>query len=259
MLHRIAAYQERKQTLKRKIKKAMIYPIAVLIIASIVTLILLVKVVPVFSILYQSSNVPLPGFTQSLISMSQLLQTHGWMILSSISLVFTSILYLYRHPKYPRFKHFLQVVILKIPVLNTLINHTLLAGITRTLATTLAAGVTLSESLETIALSTSHIVYHRLLHNLQQALKKGQSLYLAMQAVKHFRPMILQMVKIGETSGSLDRILDKIATHYEEKMENNIDACMTLLEPMIMILLGLLIGGLVIALYLPIFNMGSVF
>ena len=259
MLNRIAAYQERNQSLKRKVKKAMMYPFTVLIVAVIVTCLLLLKVVPIFSVLYQNSNAQLPAFTQFLLEISELLQRHGYLILLSGGLCVTSLLYLYRHQKHPKFRQVIQHTILKIPVLKMLINHTLLARITRTLSTTLTAGIPLAESLETIAQGTSPIVYNRLLTQVQLALKKGQSLYQALLPVKQFEPMVLQMINIGESSGSLDTMLNKIASHYEEKMESSIDACMILLEPLIMILLGVVIGGLVIGLYLPIFNMGSVF
>ena len=259
MLARIAIYQERNQSLKRKVKKALVYPITVLIVALIVTCVLLLKVVPVFSVLYQNSNAQLPVFTQFLLSSSELLQNQVYLILFSASLCFTGIFYLYRYQKNPKFRNLIQHTILKIPVLKTLINHTQVARITRTLCTTLKAGIPLSDSLETIARGTSNVVYNRLLFQVQQALKKGHSLYQALLPVKQFQPMVLQMINIGETSGSLDTILDKIASYYEEKVESSIDACMILLEPLIMILLGVVIGGLVIGLYLPIFNMGSIF
>lgn len=259
MLHRLATYQEKNQSLKRKIRKAMAYPLAVLIIAFSITLLLLLKVVPVFQTVFEGSGTPLPAFTQLLLSISQSLQNHGFIILMISFLCSIFFIQLYRSKKHPAFKQAIQYYVLKIPVLGVLIQQTILARITRTLATTTNAGVPLIESLNTLTYATQNSHYSLLLIKIQQNLKSGQSLHMAMQAFKLFPPMMVQMIKIGECSGTLEMMLDKIATLYEEKTELSIDSLSSLLEPLIMVLLGLIVGGLVIALYLPIFNMGSVF
>ena len=259
MLNRIATYQEKTETLKRKIRKAMAYPLAVFIITAGVTWLLLLKVVPVFQTLFEGSGTPLPAFTQLLLSMSQKLQNHGFMILIISVFCIFSVIQLYRSKKHPQFKDAIQYYSLKTPIFGTLLHQTILAHITRTLTTTISAGVPLIEALNTLAHATQNIHYTHIIIKIQQALKNGQSLHIAMQPFSAFPPMVVQMVKIGEQSGTLETMLDKIATLYEEKTELSIDGLSTLLEPMIMVLLGLIVGGLVIALYLPIFNMGAVF
>lgn len=259
MLNRLAIHQEKTESLKRKIRKAATYPLAVLIIASSVTILLMLKVVPLFKELFKGSNTPLPAFTELVLSISEMLQSHGWIIILLLCLAIIMVKQLYYNKKHPGFKHWIETHIFKLPIMGSLIHHTILARITRTLATTLSAGVPLTEALNTLTRATQNIVYHRTLIHVQQSLKNGQSLHHSMEGFKTFAPMLIQMVKIGEHSGTLATMLDKLATLYEEKVDVSIDGLTTLLEPLLMVMLGIIVGGLIIAMYLPIFNMGSVF
>lgn len=259
MLQRMATHQEKRDALKRKIRKAMVYPIAVLIIASSVTLLMLLKVIPLFKELFRDSKTPLPPFTQCALFFSEMLQEHGLLILVCTSFCAFLIIHLYRNKKYPRFKQCINAWTLKLPFIGPLIHQTILARLTRTLATTLAAGIPLTEALHTLIYSTEHLFYHRMLLQIQQALKNGQALHIAMKPFKTLTPTVIQMVKIGEYSGTLDKMLDNIATLYEDKVEIQTDGLSALLEPTLMVILGLIVGALVIAMYLPIFNLGSVF
>lgn len=259
MLDRIATHQEKREHLKRKVRKACVYPIAVLTVAFLITLLLLLKVVPIFKELFRESNTPLPTLTQWILSISETLQNYGFIILSFLLLLILSLKMLYCNPKHPKFKHTIERYILKLPIMGSLTHQSIIACMMRTLSTTLAAGIPITDALQTLRYSIQNIVYTEMLLHIQKTLKNGQSLYQAIKPFQYIPSVVTQMVKIGEHSGTLDLMLDKIATLYEEKVDAATEGLSTLLEPLLMVILGLVVGGLIIAMYLPIFNLGSVF
>lgn len=257
MLNRIAVYKEKVDTLKRKVKKALYYPIAVLIIAAIVTTILLVKVVPTFKDIFASYGAALPGFTLMVLKLSELLQDYGLFVLGGLVFLGFLISYLYRHNE--SFNHAVQRASLKIPVIGPILQKTAVARFTRTLATTTASGVPLTEALDAVSRASGNIVYSNAIKQIKEGLISGQQLKVVMKKAKVFPPIVIQMVGIGEESGALEEMLGKVATIYEEEVDAQVDGLTTLLEPLIMTILGVVVGGLVVAMYLPIFKMGGLF
>lgn len=256
MLNRIAIYKEKTENLKNKIKKAMYYPTAILIVAFIVSALLLIKVVPTFKKLFDGFGAKLPEFTLMVLSLSDFVQKHGLMILAFIGGTIYLMLYFYK--RNVLFRHGMQRLFLKIPILGEIINKAAIARFARTLSTTFAAGVPLNEALDTVAKSSGNIVYQDAINMIKDAISSGQNLQSSMQRTGVFPIMVVQMVAIGEESGSLEQMLDKVASIFEEEVNLKVDGLTSLLEPLIMAILGVLVGGLVIAMYLPIFKMGSV-
>ncbi len=257
MLSRIAVYREKSDSLKRKVKKALYYPAAVLIIAAIVTAILLVKVVPTFKQMYTSYGAQLPGFTQLVLDMSDALQEYGFYVLGGIILIIMLFRYFYRRNE--AFNHAVQAFSLKIPVLGPILRKIAVARFARTLATMAASGVPLMEGLDSVSKAVGNYVYSNAVNKIKEAVSTGQQMRTAMKKTGVFPLMIVQMVGIGEESGALEEMLNKVAVIYEEEVDTLVDGLTTLLEPLIMAILGVIVGGLVIAMYLPIFKMGSLF
>lgn len=256
MLDRLATYKEKSESLKKKIKKAMTYPIAVIVVAVIVTGILLVKVVPTFAEIFEGFGAELPAFTQMVINISEVLQAWWYIVLLGI-IVF---IFAFREAKL-RSKKVADAVdrfVLKIPVTGEILIKSVYARFARTLATTFAAGVPLVEALTSTAGATGNVVYSTAVERVREDVATGQQLNFSMRNTGVFPNMLLQMTAIGEESGALDEMLDKAAEFYEEEVDNAVDNLTALMEPMIMAVLGVLIGGLIIAMYLPIFKMGSV-
>ncbi|PNK60590.1 type II secretion system F family protein [Psychrobacter sp. FDAARGOS_221] len=256
MLERMATYKEKSQLLKAKIKKALTYPAAVIVVAMVVSLILLIKVVPVFETLFASFDAQLPAFTQAVVSLSNGVR-QWWIVLLTLMLCAATALY-QTHKRQQKFAHYLDKVILKLPIFGKLTYQAIIARFARTLATTFAAGVPLIDALHSTASATNNHVYYQATQQLKAEVTKGHQLHAAMRSSQLFPALAVQMVSIGEESGSLDEMLDKVAQHYEAQVEQSIDGLTSLLEPVIMVILGVLVGGLVIAMYLPIFQMGSV-
>jgi len=256
MLDRIATYKEKVESLKAKIKKALTYPSAVVIVAIIVTAILLVKVVPVFEDVFNSFGADLPAFTRWVIGLSELAQRY-WFV-GLISVIAMIIAFVQARKRSERFADLVDHALLKIPIIGSIIREAIIARFARTLATTFAAGVPLVQALDSTAGATGNVVYRRATLQIRNGVSTGQSLTNAINITGVFDVMVVQMISIGEESGSLDMMLDKVASFYEESVDNSVDNLSSLLEPLIMAVLGILVGGLVIAMYLPIFQLGNV-
>ncbi len=256
MLDRVATYKEKTEALKAKIKKALTYPIAVIVVAVVVTAILLVKVVPQFAETFKGFGSDLPGFTLFVLRISDWVQD-WWFILL---LLFFAAGYIFSWAKRrsKRFADWIDSVTLKIPIIGSVVHDAVMARFSRTLSTTFAAGVPLIEALESTAGAAGNAVYARAIRRIRDDVTTGTALAISIRTTGLFPSMLLQMAAIGEESGSLDDMLGKVADHYEAAVDNAVDSLSALMEPMIMSVLGVLVGGLMIAMYLPIFMLGSV-
>jgi len=256
MLDRVATYKEKTEQLKAKIKKAMTYPVAVVVVALVVTSILLIKVVPQFAETFTSFGSDLPAFTLFVLSISNLVQEWWW----GIILVGIAASFVFREAKLRSvtFAEGLDKLALKLPVIGNVVFNSIIARFSRTLATTFAAGVPLVDALESTAGAAGNSVYAKSIRQIRDDVTTGTTLHNSIKSTGLFPNMLLQMVSIGEESGALDDMLDKVATHYEEAVDNAVDSLSSLMEPIIMSVLGVLVGGLMIAMYLPIFMLGSV-
>ena len=256
LLDKIATYKEKTEALKKKIKKALTYPAAVLVVAFVVTAILLIFVIPAFEDLFKGFGADLPSFTRMVIDLSVFVRTKGWIILFLIGAAFTTFFYFKKRSR--KMRHFLDRMILKVPVIGPIMQKAAIARYARTLSTMFAAGVPLVEALESVAGATGNIVYEIGVLHMRDEVSTGQRLQIAMENTDLFPNMVIQMIAVGEESGSLDSMSAKVADFYEEDVDNAVDNLSSLLEPMIMSILGVLVGGLVVAMYLPIFKMGAV-
>ncbi len=256
LLDKIATYKEKTEAIKKKIKKALFYPAAVLVVAFIVTGILLVQVIPQFENLFQGFGADLPAFTQKVINLSLFVRTNGWMIVIGIAAAVGGFIFTKKRSR--KFRHFLDRMALKVPIVGEILTKAAIARYARTLSTMFSAGVPLVEALESVAGATGNIVYETAILEMKEEVATGQRLQRAMQDTELFPNMVVQMIAIGEESGSLDQMSAKVADFYEEEVDNAVDSMSSLLEPLIMAILGILVGGLVVAMYLPIFKMGSV-
>ena len=256
LLHKIAEYKEKTESIKGKIKKALTYPIAILVVSFIVTAVLLIFVVPQFEELYKGFGAELPAFTQMVVDMSRFFQHYWWMVLGILIALGFVLGNLKRKSK--AFNEGLDRFILHIPVVGAIIRKAAIARFARTLSTMSAAGVPLVEALQSVSGATGNIVYGNAVLTMRDEVATGHQLQLVMRQLGIFPNMVVQMVAIGEESGSLDNMLGKVADFYEEEVDNAVDSLSSLLEPLIMSVLGVIIGGLIIAMYLPIFKLGSV-
>jgi type IV pilus assembly protein PilC len=253
---RIATYKEKAEALKAKIKKAMTYPISVLVIAFIVTSILLIFVVPVFQEIFASFGAELPGFTLLVIAISEFMQAYWYFGLAGIFIA--GYLFKRAHLNSPTFRDNVDKIILKLPIIGDVLKKAAVARYARTLSTTFAAGVPLPDALESAAGASGNAVFRDAILEIRAEVTSGMQMNLAMRNCAIFPDMVIQMVAIGEESGAVDDMLAKVATVYEQEVDNAVDNLTTLLEPMIMAVLGVVIGGLIIAMYLPIFQIGQV-
>ncbi|KEI72819.1 type II secretion system F family protein [Endozoicomonas elysicola] len=256
LLDRIATYKEKTEALKAKIKKAMNYPIAVVCIAIVVTVILLVKVVPQFEEVFQGFGAELPAFTQVVINISEAVQDYWHIVLGVLVIAGFLIKRTLKSSKAAR--DGLDRLVLKLPVIGEILDKSAVARFGRTLATTFAAGVPLVDALDSVAGAAGNVVYANAAKKIKEDVSTGQQLQFAMKSSGIFPAMAVQMVSIGEESGSLDEMLEKVANFYENEVDNMVDGLTSLMEPIIMSVLGVLVGGLIIAMYLPIFQLGSV-
>jgi len=255
LLDKIATYKEKTEYLKAKIKKAMFYPTAVIIVAFIVTAILLIFVVPQFEELFSSFGADLPAFTRVVVNMSEFMQAYWWVVMG---IAIGGVVGLLQAKKRSRkFNRALDRMILKLPIVGPIMHKAAVARYARTLGTMFAAGVPLVEALESVAGATGNVVYSDAVLMMRDSVATGQQLQFAMSQTGLFPNMVEQMVAIGEESGALDTMLNKVADFYEQEVDDAVDALSSLLEPLIMSILGVLIGGLVVAMYLPIFKMGA--
>lgn len=255
LLERVAIHQEKREHLRARIRKAMTYPLAVVFVAIIVTGILLVKVVPQFQSVFTSFGAELPAFTLMVIALSEFMQQR-WLVLT-LGIAALALGLRYAHRRSARFRDWLDIGLLKLPLAGSLMYRSAVARYARTLSTTFAAGVPLVEALGSVAGTTGNSVFRNALDRIRQDVATGTQLNLAMRASGIFPGMAIQMTSIGEESGTLDSMLEKVATYYETEVDNLVETLTTLMEPLIMIVLGTLVGGLVVAMYLPIFQLGS--
>ena len=255
MLQRLAEYKEKTEALKGKIKAAMNYPIAVLVVASVVSGLLLVKVVPQFEEIFAGFGAELPEFTQMVVNMSNFMQDWWFFICAGIAAVIYS--YKAAHKRSKPLRDGQERFMLKLPVIGDILDKSCIARFARTLSTTFAAGVPLVDALESVSGAAGNIVYYNAIKKVKDDVSSGIQLNYSMKQAEVFPNMLIQMVSIGEDSGALDSMLDKAATYYEEMVDNSVDGLTSLMEPIIMSFLGVVVGGLIIAMYLPIFSMGD--
>jgi type IV pilus assembly protein PilC len=255
MLDRVASYLEKSETLKKKVKKAMTYPISVLVVAMVVTGILLIKVVPQFEELFSGFGAELPAFTQMVIGISEWMQEWWFIGVAVIALI----IYAFKEAKRksPKFADKVDAYMLKMPIVGNILEKSAIARFGRVLSTTFAAGVPLVDALNSVAGATGNAIFRDAVLKIRDDVSSGTQLQFSMKQTGVFPAMAVQMVAIGEESGALDTMLDKVANYFEEEVDNLVDNLTAMMEPMIMSVLGVLVGGLIIAMYLPIFQMGQ--
>ena len=256
MLNKIAVYKEKIESIKKKIKKAMTYPLAVLVVALIITAGLLLYVVPQFESLFKGFGAELPVMTQIVIDMSAFMQTYWYYILGLLSALIYALIYARKNSSH--FAYTFDRALLKFPILGIILEKAAVARFARTLGITFAAGLPLVDALKSVAGATGNLVFSQFTEQISKEVSTGNTLNSAMTHTRLFPSMVVQMVAIGEESGTLEKMLGKVADFFEEEVDNAVDALSSLLEPLIMSVLGVLIGGLVVAMYLPIFKLGSV-
>ena len=257
LLDKIATYKEKMESIKGKIKKAMFYPVAIIVVAVLVTALIMMFVIPQFESLFSSFGSDLPAFTKFVVSISRWLQE--WWFLALAGIIGTIYLFGFVWKRSRKFRLWADKTLLKIPVIGVIVHKSSIARFARTTSTMFAAGVPMVEALESVAGATGNIIYSNAVLRMREDVATGQSLQLTMKQQELFPHMVIQMVAIGEESGSLEDMLAKVADFYEEEVDNMVDALSSLLEPIIMVVLGTLIGGLIVAMYLPIFHMAEAF
>ena len=256
LLDRIATYKEKTEALKAKIKKAMTYPIAVIVVAVIVTAIMLLKVVPSFQEVFANFGAELPAFTLFVIGLSEWLQ--AWWFVALILIIATGYAYSQAHLRSKPFRDFEDRLLLKAPIVGDIVYQAAVARYARTLSTTFAAGVPLVDALDSVAGASGNVVFYNAVMKIKEDVSAGSQLNFSMRSTNIFPALAVQMTGIGEESGNLDGMLEKVADYYEAEVDNKVDNLTTLLEPLIMSVLGILVGGLIVAMYLPIFQLGNV-
>ncbi|MCO7570838.1 type II secretion system F family protein [Pseudomonas chlororaphis] len=255
LLERVATHKEKSENLKARIQHAMVYPLAVIGVAVIVSSILLLKVVPQFQSLFAGFDAELPPLTQWVINLSHLLQRHGGLLLAASLLVGIGLIQAYRRSA--RLRDKVDVGLLRMPLAGPLLQKSAVARYARTLATTFAAGVPLVQALDSVAGTSGNQVFKHAVERIRQQVASGMQLHFAMRASGVFPGMAVQMTAIGEESGTLEHLLEKVATHYESEVDHLVDSLTRLMEPLIMVLLGSIVGALVVAMYLPVFQLGT--
>lgn len=257
LLERVATHLEKSEQLKARIKKAMTYPMTVLAVATLVSAILLIHVVPQFQGLFAGVDAQLPGFTLAVISLSEFMQHNGWILILAAGTGFAGLRKAYRSST--GFRHWLDASLLKAPVAGTLLKKSALARYARTLSTTFAAGVPLVQALDSVAGATGNGLFKQAINRMRHDVSTGTQLNESMAVSGLFPGMAIQMTAIGEESGTLDTMLEKVASHYEADVDDLVDNLTSLMEPLIMVVLGGIVGALVLAMYLPIFQLGTAF
>src|SRR5580700_2773273 len=256
LLDKVATYKEKTEALKSKVKKALFYPTAVLVVAVIVTVILLIFVIPQFESLFKGFGADLPAFTQMVINLSRFVQAQG--IFIAVVTAAAVYAFAYFHKRSRKMRQTIDRMALKFPIIGPILNKAAIARYARTLATMFAAGVPLVEALESVAGACGNIVFENAVMAMRDEVSTGQRLQRAMENTGQFPNMVIQMIAVGEESGALDSMAGKVAKFYEDDVDAAVDSMSSLLEPSIMAILGVLVGGLVIAMYLPIFKLGPV-
>lgn len=255
VLDTIATYKENIETLKGKIKKALFYPAMVIVVAILVSSIMLIYVVPQFEEVFKNFGADLPAFTQLIVGVSRFLVSYWWLMLGVT--IGTVVTFIFAYKRSPGFQHFLDRAILKVPVIGQIMHNSAIARFSRTLAVTFRAGVPLVEALESVAGATGNAVYEKAVWRIRDDVSVGYPVNLAMKQVNLFPHMVIQMSAIGEEAGALDTMLFKVAEFYEQEVNNAVDALTSLLEPLIMVIIGVLVGSMVVGMYLPIFKLAA--
>lgn len=256
MLERVADHQENLELLKSKAKKALIYPVFVISAALCITMLILIFVVPQFETLFANANIEFPLITKIVLGLSRSLENNWWQFSLVLVAGIASIKYALRHS--PSFTLFFDKMLLRLPIVGKILKLSIIARFTQTLKICLAAGIPIIDALDHTAGVTGNLVYYNAIKDIRENIRIGQQLYFAMTLTQAFPVVVIKMISAGEESGSLDLMLEKISTFYERQVNFSVDNLGSLLEPLIIIILGLLIGGLIVALYLPIFKMGLV-
>ncbi len=256
VLDTIASYKENIESLKGKIKKAMYYPAIVIAVAILVSCILLMFVVPQFESVFKNFGADLPAFTQMLVSASRFMVSYWWLLLLGFGGSVFALIVVYKRSQ--KVQHFVGRMLLKLPVVGQILRQSAIARYARTLGVTFRAGVPLVEALDSVSNATGSVVYNDAVKRIREDVAIGHQLQLAMRQTNLFPNMVVQMVAIGEEAGALDKMLFKIADFFEEEVNNAVDALASLLEPFIMVIIGVLVGGMVIGMYLPIFKLAAV-
>jgi type IV pilus assembly protein PilC len=256
LLDKIATYKEKTEAIKKKIKKALFYPAAVVVVAIIVTAILMIFVIPQFESLFKGFGADLPAFTRLIMDISEFIRARGIIILIVIGGAVGT--YLYMQKRSRKLREFEDRLMLKLPIIGNILEKAAVARFARTLSTMFNAGVPLVEALLSVSGATGNVVYEKAVLQMRDEVSTGQRLQRAMENTGLFPNMVIQMIAVGEESGSLDEMSGKVADFYEADVDNAVDSMSSLLEPLIMAILGVLVGGLVVAMYLPIFKMGAV-
>jgi len=256
VLDTVATYKENIESLKGKIKKAMFYPAIVFAVAILVSAILLIFVVPQFEDVFKNFGAQLPAFTQMIVNFSRFLTSYWYLVLMWVIGVIAGLIFFYKRS--PRFAHLVARGVLKLPVVGQILHQSAIARFARTLGVTFAAGVPLVEALDSVAGATGSPIYNDAVKRIREDVAVGHQLQLAMRQANLFPNMVVQMVAIGEESGALDKMLFKIAEFYEEEVNNAVDALSSLLEPFIMVVIGVIVGSMVVGMYLPIFKLAAV-
>ncbi len=256
VLDTVATYKENIEALKGKIKKALFYPAMVVAVAIIVSAILLIFVVPQFEEVFSGFGAELPAFTQMIVSLSRFTVSYWWLIGLIFGGAFAGFIYTYKRS--PKLQHTMDRLILKVPVIGEIMNNSAIARFARTTAVTFKAGVPLVEALGIVAGATGNKVYEEAVLRMRDDVSVGYPVNMAMKQVNIFPHMVIQMTAIGEEAGALDTMLFKVAEYFEQEVNNAVDSLSSLLEPMIMVFIGTIVGGMVIGMYLPIFKLGAV-
>ena len=256
LLDRLATYKEKIESIKSKIKSALFYPVSIIVVAFLITAVIMIFVIPAFSELFESFGADLPAPTLVIMAISEVFVTYWWAIFGGVGGGLYTFFYFWKRSK--KMQRVMDKIMLKLPIFGELIRKASIARWSRTLATMFAAGVPLVEAFDSVAGAAGNAVYYDATKFIQREVTTGNSMTVAMQASEVFPSMVLQMVAIGEEAGSLDAMLSKVADFYEAEVDDAVEALSSLMEPIIMVVLGTLIGGMVIAMYLPIFKMGQV-
>ncbi len=256
VLDTIATYKENIEGLKGKIKKALFYPVMVIVVAMLVSSIMLIFVVPQFEDVFKGFGAELPAFTQMIVNLSRFLVSWWWVIL--LVLLGAAAGFIYAYKRSPKMQHTMDRLILKVPVIGQIMHNSAIARFARTTAVTFKAGVPLVEALGIVAGATGNKVYEEAVLRMRDDVSVGYPVNMAMKQVNIFPHMVIQMTAIGEEAGALDTMLFKVAEYFEQEVNNAVDALSSLLEPMIMVFIGTIVGGMVIGMYLPIFKLGAV-
>nr|WP_314765328.1 type II secretion system F family protein [uncultured Neisseria sp.] len=256
LLDKLAVYKEKTQAIKKKVKTALTYPIAIMVVAVALIFVMMMFVLPAFGEVYNSMGAELPGLTQIVMSMSKFFVKYGWVMIVAIILAGFGLYKL--HQKSPAFQKRVDSIMLRLPIFGPIVRKATIARWSRTTATLFAAGVPLVEVLDSVAGAAGNILYEEATKDIQAKVTQGLSLTSSMQSTEMFPNMIIQMAAIGEESGSLDDMLNKAAEFYEEEVDNSVSQLSSLMEPVIMVVLGSTIGVLLVAMYLPLFNLGNV-